>query len=1014
MTNYSEQIKNFTTIMKRAITSLCICVALSFASCVDKSFDLADVSGEVTVGGDELVVPLGELDPIYLGDVLKDGEFINSNGENGTYQISYTSYGDDPSKYEQISVDGISIPTITGLSPKIDPIGFSFQQLPTSLSMAGISQNFEVDYPTLNRIVTIQPIKMAEELDLQLPISGQGAITEQMLTMLKMQGLDVIKSDYASETVFNAEIEILEQLKKIDWVQFGCKDHPFGAPFEIKIDLNGLQDIVGGGTLKVNIEFPEGYYLRDEQGNDFPTATHNILSREVALQSKQKRVEFLVYLNRIDYSDHTFEDGKLKIDDHIKYSYDLNLNLGAGSYNLTSMPTFSIEAAPEYKDVEVVINHFEMDKASYPINYAFDGMPNGVSVEKIAFKDTHLTLSLKGLEWFHIRDNATDTPIPAQINVSLPECMHFEQDSHIHGNVLSASVDDLANGVQLKLDYIDCKANGVKQENGQLLINSNIVAEIDLHEMDGHTVLVSSLTPPQSPVVISINIADTQLNIDTENTKVTWSGDQIYDLDLGNNIPSISQSIDVPSMIASIKEIEIGKAQSNGEPVKIAFSLASQKSFPVDELEVDVAINLGKLLRPTQSSLASGVIKKSDNGDYILTIKEAWKPNQKALAKEVSFEALENIPEIKNGKIALNQSFPVTGNVKIKDGQNIDLSKLDSAKIDINVEIDDIEIRTFTGGIDISLSPEDMAVELGDLSNLGVEINELSINPILDIKLKDNPTNIPLSGDFTIKTLDSEGQVMRTITIPTINVAASGATHIVLSTPRNATKYDGVDGVTFVAAEGLSKLLADGIPAKIAVSMKVQTDKNDIRTIDLAEAKNGYNIEYQYAVIVPLEFEGTTDVSYEGTITGLGSTFAELADTTKGLKVGDVGLIAEFGTTIPFNIVVSAELINADGTTENIDASLDLKECLIKGYTNAAECGEKSVSNINIDFNLGDSHSLEGLRNADGIRFKFTLYNAGDNTALKSSQFIDGKLKLRLRDGVTVDIFDFLNSSTQE
>ena len=74
--------------MKRAITSLCICIALSFASCVDNSFDLADVSGEVTVGSEELVVPLGELAPIYLGDVLKDSDYLNSNGENGTYQIS--------------------------------------------------------------------------------------------------------------------------------------------------------------------------------------------------------------------------------------------------------------------------------------------------------------------------------------------------------------------------------------------------------------------------------------------------------------------------------------------------------------------------------------------------------------------------------------------------------------------------------------------------------------------------------------------------------------------------------------------------------------------------------------------------------------------------------------------------------------------------------------------------------------------------------------------------------------
>jgi hypothetical protein len=163
---------------------------------------------------------------------------------------------------------------------------------------------------------------------------------------------------------------------------------------------------------------------------------------------------------------------------------------------------------------------------------------------------------------------------------------------------------------------------------------------------------------------------------------------------------------------------------------------------------------------------------------------------------------------------------------------------------------------------------------------------------------------------------------------------------------------------------------------------------------------------------MPLEFGGDTNLSYESTITGLNSTFVELADTTKGLKVGDVGLIAEFGTTIPFNIVLSASLINANGTTENIDARLDINDCLIKGY-NKNNGGEKSISKVDLDFDLGESQSLEGLRNADGVRFKFTLYSTGEGSTLKSSQYIDGKLKLRLRDGVTVDVFDFMNGNLE-
>ena len=126
------------------------------------------------------------------------------------------------------------------------------------------------------------------------------------------------------------------------------------------------------------------------------------------------------------------------------------------------------------------------------------------------------------------------------------------------------------------------------------------------------------------------------------------------------------------------------------------------------------------------------------------------------------------------------------------------------------------------------------------------------------------------------------------------------------------------------------------------------------------------------------------------------------------MKVGDVGLIAEFGTTIPFNIVLSAELINAEGTTDGIAARLNINDCVIKGYNKETD-GEKKISSIDLDFDLGESGSLEGLKAADGVRFKLSIYDTGAaSTSLSKDQFIEGKLKLRVREGLTIDIFDFL------
>ena len=987
---------------------LALC-GIVIVACVDKGYTLNDVSGEVTIVQEELVVPLANISPIKLGDVITDNEIINSNGEDGTYQIAFSSYGDDPTKYESIKVDGISIPAITGLSPELDPITFSFEELPTSLTMPGISEEFNVEFPTISNLMTIEPINISKDLTISLPITN-GAQQGTLSNFVASQ-LPAVEYSDSSETVFDAEISILEQLKQIDYVKFGCEHHPYGAPFEIKVDLNGLQDVNGGGKVTVKVEFPVGYYLRDEFGNDHPIETHNIFSKEVDLESKQKKLEFLIFIDRIDFGHYTFTDGLLKIDDHIKYSYGLELKLCGGSYNLATPPTFSINSAPEYKDIEVVINHFDLESINYPLHYSLHGMPSGAKVNKVAFENTYLNFMLKGLEWLEVSDNLTDEKLSALLKVTLPKCMHFAENELLQSNnTLVASAKTLAEGINLALEYIDCNSNEVTQENGALVINSDISVMADLHGMDGHTVFVSELTPPNGNAPVTVAIADTRLNLDMDNTKVVWSEDQIFDLNLGDNIPSISQTIDVPQMIASVKEIEIGKASGNGEPVKIGFKLEKEGTFPVEELDIDMSINLGKILRPTQSSLDSGLITKSSNGDYILSIQETWRPNKAALEKEVAFEALENI-DIKDGKVVIDQRFQVAGSVKISNGQNIELSKVKNSTINIDVNIDDIEVRTFTGGVDLAIAPEEIVVELGDIAMEGLNINNLSLNPILDIKLKDNPTNIPLSGNIAIKLLDNEDNTKRTIEIPTINIAGSGATHIVLSTPRNAAKFENEEGVTFVPVEDIANLLADGIPSKIAVDMEVKTDKNDIRTIDLSEAADGYNIEYQYSVTLPLELGGNSSLSYEGTISGLNETFAELADPLNSLEIGDVGLIAEFGTTIPLNIVLSAELINAEGTTDNIDASLDIPNSLIKGYTE--ECGEKSISTFELNFHLSDSRSLEDLKNVDGIRFKFTLYGTGEYAALKSSQFIDGKVKLRLRNGFTVDLFDFLKNEEE-
>lgn len=1002
--------------MKRIFTTLCICIALPFVGCIDRNFDLADTSGDVTIGGEELVVPLGNIEKIALSDILGENEMLKPN-EEGVYQISFSSFGNDPTKYENISIDGISIPAISCDLPQLQPISFSMGELPTTLGLSAIAHDFDVDFPSIGKIMDVKALKVEQDIAFTLPsqISGQGTIDERTLSFLQMANMATIKSSSEGENneiMFDAKISILEQLNKVNWVEFGCEDHPFGTPFSINVDLNGMREINGGGELKFNVEFPEGYYLRYEDGRDFPQETHNLFSQTYTIQPKQKNISILLYLHRIDYSDKEFTGGELKIDDHIRYSYDLALNLGTGTYNLDNQPKITFEAAPQYKDIEVVINHFEVPSLNHALSYTFNGMPSGVAIEKIAFKESSkLNISLKGLEWCVVKDNKTGADISPSIELDLPRCMHFRNHALLNNetNVLMATAAELASGVTLSLEYIDCTGSeGVKQENSSLQINENIVAKLHMESLDGHTVLVSSVTPPDN-LKVSVGIAEAQLELDIENSKVNWSEDKSFDLNLGSgNTTSISTSIDVPEMISSIERIEICNANSQDkEPVSLSFALEANKSFPVEALDVNVSVNLGKMLHPTQEMFEQGLIQTNDNGDYIFTINETWSPREASLTKTLKFDALENIPAIVDGKLTINQNFPIMGSVKIKSGESLKLSEED-AKVEVKLHLDDIKVSTFKGGVNFEYKPETIFVELGDMGDLGVDINSLSLNPVLKLKLSENPTGVALNADVAITTYDANDNILTTISVPTITVNGSGKTDIVISTPRNEAKYSD-EGVTFIAIDNLAKLLSNGIPAKIGVDMAVKSNKNDICTIDLSSAENGYNIGYQYEVVIPLEFDGDIDLSYESSIMGLNETFVSLADELNSVKVGDIGLIAEIGSTIPFTLVLSAELINAEGTTEGITARLNIDKCRIDGY-NKDKDGEKRISKVDLEFDLGDIGSLEGLRNADGLRFKFTLYGTdADVAALAKTQFIDGKLKLRVRDGLTIDIFDFLN-----
>lgn len=991
--------------MKRLSLILSVCL-LALSGCIDRDFAIDEVSGEMTVGGEELVLPLATLDKVEVDTLLPDNGFITSD-DKGDYQLYFSSFGDDDTQYKTFSIGGVSIPAIRDISPVIEPVTFVTPELPASISMSAISLDSPINYPTIGNAVEVSRIEKTKDLSLGLPITGAGNLTEAMLAL--QPEMATVNVNYSDQMYFEAEVNVLKEFKRINFVEFGCEDHPYGAPLEITLDLNGVTDINGGGTLNLNVVFPDGYYLRDESGNDYPAQTHNIVSKSITIAAKQRTVKVIAYLNKIDYSGRELSEGLLLVKDDITYNVELNLNIVAGVYDMSAKPKISFVSAPEYKDVEVVLQNLDIPSVSKPIHYAFNGLNSSISIEKIAFTSAPLRLKMSGLEWLDV---------DVGVLLTLPSYLHLGDISNASlvssgENTIATTIRKLEQGVTLNLQYIDTSDTSLcKQENGQLVLDGEVVAKLDLSSLNDHEVLLSTLTPTTPSVNINVGIAEATLAIDATNSVISTVASEVFDFNLEDQLPKLTHTVELPSQVVSIKEVGICNADDTTKPVAFNITVASgSTTFPVNTLDVDIAVNLGKMLTPTQEMLDAGQVKVADNGDYILVIKEEWN-TATPISKRVEFDALRNLPQVEAGKMTIEQSFPVSGSVAIKSGESINLAESAAAVVRVDIAVDDIKMTTFTGKLDVGLTAEAMSVELDELSSLGVNVGTMTINPVLKVNIADNTSGVPLYAEATLKLLDTLGNQFSTIKTPRIKIAATGPTKIVLSTPKNESKYSG-EGVTFVGMDDLAKLLANGIPAKIVVDMKVASDKDNECSIALTNIEQGVALNYQYEVLIPLSFDDALNMSFESKATGMNNIFAEVASATNGLTVNDVSLLAELGTNIPFDIIITAELIDANGSTDGVEAKLDLEECVIAGYT--PEFGQKRTSNVAIKFDLGESKSLESLKSVDGIRFKFTVCNTEQETAvLNKSQFLEGKIKLRLRDGVSVDVFELLKSLTEE
>lgn len=972
--------KPITFLRRAGKSALAVFVLTAVAGCVDNAYDLDNISKEVTIGGEEIVVPLGKLDKT-IGKLLEDVEGLES-GSDHIYKFVFQSGDDDDTTF---TIDGFSIDPLTNLSPTIDPATIEGAKMPSQLVLAGVQENFTIDYPKISAALT-------GELSLQAEIPMPAGIPSvDFETTVPAMGEQSVS--YSGQAVFNASFSVPQEIKQIKKVEFGGGE--YGSRVDVSLNLNGLTGINDGGTLDLTISFDKKYELCDAAGNSTGN-TYTVSGYRFGAGTSAIPLTF--YLHALDLSAVSVSGGKITLADNIDYSLNLSFDTRSGLLK-PEAPQFVFKADPVYDDMQIVTNKIAVNQGSgntINMDYVFNGIPESVSkVDLIAFEEAPVTLSLEGLDW--LDGSLLDA------SIQFPSTFTFADHALLNKstNTVNAAIAEFKKGITLSLKSINTSNSTIA--NGQLSVSAKVVfntGDID----NGMEVLLSQIQAKTSPVTVTAVVEQSNVKIDAEAGRITLKA-STYDFHLGEeNAPRITQDIDIPSEVKSVSALSIASAANRSKPAGATLSLTMRNAakFPIaDGVNLNFDIFLPKIFKPLKSSH----IQQGDNGDYRIHIGEKWNPRQTPVftVSDIQFDAIENLPAIVDGVMHLDEAFVVTGGITVPDGtgSNFDFEDI---TVDIAITIDDIAVTAFTGIVDAHAEVEPAEISLGDLSDLGLTIHNFAISPIITLNISDNATGIPFAADLHLTTFDSEGnRTANTLDITDITVSNKrGEQTIVLSTEGRRSNY-GSD-VTFVPVD-FARLFKGGIPSQIELAATLRTDASSECNIDLGISE--YTIDYDYSVEIPLEFESGFNIAYSHEVEDLSAEIGSL----DGIKVKRAAIVANFETDIPVDLGLYAQALGADGSRlETISLATDGTRNTVKGSADGSMT--KSTVVIGLDIPDGD---LGHIGELEVLQFTFTLKNDSDSTtALKDDQRLKATLKLHIYDGITADLDKLLSENDEE
>jgi hypothetical protein len=473
--------------------------AFTAIACVDKSFNIDDVSKEVTLGSGTTTVPLGYLENKSLGDLL-EGEDIEGLiiEESGNLSFSYEG------ESKTIEVEGIS----------------------TEFEIPQIENSFEVEYPEFN--FAMKAIEISEEADIEVVSGLEGYLSQGRIP----HGVDLPNVECKYHHVIEGdnlhiEFDVPQQIDDIAKIIFrDIESGHHGAPMHLKVALNGLKDINAGGELKFDQNIEGGTFRILDAANNAVETKH--YTETYVIEEGDEYVDFVIYVESI--VNDTELDSNHHLDIPLKLTYDMEFNMAtkAGDFNLSHMPHLELNANFEYGDADVVVNsevnlvECEMDNGD-PIEIV--GLPDElVSVKRVSMlqgANSILNFYAHGLSW--LGDLADDV----EVVVGLPTYLKLhrvDNANYIYDEAtgeLTTTIAELDKGVAIAIEALDFGAEGCSPDaNGKIALDFE--PSIRAHFKDGEHVNVSSLEH-NGDLEISVGIEKSNLEIESFTGKIDYA-----------------------------------------------------------------------------------------------------------------------------------------------------------------------------------------------------------------------------------------------------------------------------------------------------------------------------------------------------------------------------------------------------------------------------------------------------------------------------------------------------------